>query len=60
MATDLQDIIPEHKGSTVEKKITIADPVITEKTIYPAPPQSSDSKYKWSGKWPRQLRKKDE
>lgn len=51
---------PEPKNIVVEKKTVVVDSILTEKKIDPVEPLSGDGKYKWSGKWPRQLGKKDE
>jgi len=63
-------IIPEVKSVVLEKKVidkkvmeekvAVIEPVVAEKPIPPAEPPSNEGKYKWSGKWPRQLGKKDE
>lgn len=48
------------KGSVVETETSMVDSTLTQKIVEPAEPLSGDGKYKWSGKWPRQLGKKDE
>lgn len=46
--------------NTKNAKKTVAAEVLTDKKVAPVAPPSDDGKYKWSGKWPRQLGKKHE
>ncbi|MBP2661212.1 MAG: hypothetical protein H6Q69_4244, partial [Firmicutes bacterium] len=53
----------ESKGKAVEEKLVLEDILIEEEddtssTIQVIDTKNSDAKYKWSGKWPRQLGKK--
>ncbi|EIW17444.1 MULTISPECIES: DUF2935 domain-containing protein [Pelosinus] len=53
----------ESKGKAVEEKLVLEDILIeegedTSSTAQVIDTKNSDSKYKWSGKWPRQLGKK--
>jgi len=43
-----KDDSPEPKNTVIEEAIIVAEP------------KTSDAKYKWSGKWPRQLGNKSE
>jgi len=55
-----QIAIPELKNSGIDKKPILVETVVAEKIADPVEAPSHDGKYKWSGKWPRQLGKKDE
>lgn len=49
----------ETKKMVIEKKMPVEESVPSQKITH-QDLSSSDGKYKWSGKWPRQLGKKDE
>ena len=51
---------PEPKNKVIEDKIVLQDEVVIDKPTSTLEPPMSESKYKWSGKWPRQLGKKHE
>lgn len=59
LTPELPHAVDKGKSTVSEKKNPSAKQVLTEKNNDPSEPQNSDSKYKWSGKWPRQLGKKD-
>ena len=54
-----EKISPEAKKIVMEKNNVVEESVLVEKIILPDS-LGNDGKYKWSGKWPRQLGKKDE
>lgn len=54
---------PKVKSKVIEEKIAAAEAeekeeVVIEKSSSKSEPSTSEAKYKWSGKWPRQLGKK--
>ncbi|MBC8014996.1 MAG: DUF2935 domain-containing protein [Sporomusaceae bacterium] len=51
---------PEPKNKGIPEKIAVEEEVVIDKPASTLEPPTSESKYKWSGKWPRQLGKKRE
>lgn len=52
--------ILEPEKNVIEEKIVVEEKMFVEKSAPPVEPPVSTTKYKWSGKWPRQLGKKEE
>lgn len=51
---------PEFKNKVIEEQIIVEDKDAIDKSVSTVEPSTSETKYKWSGKWPRQLGKKGE